>query len=69
VDKIIELRFRDCSHVVTLPPMHNHADNHAQCYVCHPELQQIPIRGACPTCDAAALAREQKPPGRRDTVQ
>jgi predicted amidophosphoribosyltransferase len=47
------LRFRDCIHVVSLDPVHNPTDNHAHCYVCHPELQNIPLPGTCPECDTA----------------
>lgn len=51
-NETITLRFRECIHVVTLDPMHNPTDNHAQCYVCHPELLNIPLPGKCPECDA-----------------
>jgi hypothetical protein len=49
-----ELRFAGCGHVLNVPLQHNAAD--AQCYVCHPELRDVPAKGACPEC--ASTKRE-----------
>jgi uncharacterized protein (DUF983 family) len=38
---------------VTLAPLHNAADNHAQCFACHPELREIPLAGEFPKCMAS----------------
>lgn len=58
-NKNITLRFAGCTHVVSLAPLHNSADDHAHCFVCHPELQKIPLRGVCPTCATASYERQK----------
>ena len=51
----IELRFRDCPHIVQAPALHDPADNHSQCFVCHPELCERPLPGKCPKCTVKAM--------------
>jgi hypothetical protein len=42
-----ELRF-ECGHTRTIPLLHN--QNNAECFVCHPELRDVPASGKCPQC-------------------
>lgn len=51
----VELRFEDCPHIVEAPALHNPLNNHAECYVCHPELCERPVPGKCPKCLVKAM--------------
>jgi hypothetical protein len=50
-NQTFELRFEGCGHTRTIPLLHN--QNDAQCFVCHPELRDVPTRGKCPECMSA----------------
>jgi hypothetical protein len=43
-----ELRFEGCDHTRPIPLLHN--QNDAECFVCHPELRDVPATGKCPEC-------------------
>ena len=47
-----ELRFEGCDHTRPIPLLHN--QNDAECFVCHPELREVPAAGPCPDCASAA---------------
>jgi predicted RNA binding protein YcfA (HicA-like mRNA interferase family) len=47
--------YSGCGHKRALPLQHNATDNHAHCFVCHPELRARPIPGRCPSCLAAVI--------------
>jgi hypothetical protein len=55
-----ELRFDGCSHTMKIPLQHN-AD-HDRCFLCHPELRDVPATGKCPACVSAA-ERESRSAG------
>jgi hypothetical protein len=47
-----ELRFDGCGHTRKTPLQHDEDDD--KCYVCHPELRDVPVPGKCPACTSAA---------------
>jgi len=47
--------FADCGHTRAIPLQHSASDNHAHCFLCHPELRNRPIPGRCPSCRAATI--------------
>jgi hypothetical protein len=47
-----ELRFEGCNHTMQIPLLHNQDDS--RCFVCHPELRDVPAPGKCPACTSAA---------------
>jgi hypothetical protein len=47
-NETFELHFEGCDHPRTIPLLHN--QNDSECYACHPELRDIPVRGKCPDC-------------------
>ncbi len=49
------LRFEECGHVLNAPLLHNANANHEGCFVCHPELRDVPVGGKCPECVNAAF--------------
>ena len=52
-----ELRFEGCNHTMKIPLHHNSDD--ARCFVCHPELRDVPASGKCPACISAAKHKSQ----------
>jgi len=56
----LELRF-ECGHTRTIPLLHN--QNDAECFVCHPELRDVPAVGRCPEC-MNALSMVEPPLGK-----
>lgn len=52
-----ELRFEGCSHTMKVPLQHNVKDD--QCFVCHPELRDVPAPGKCPACISVAKHKSQ----------
>jgi hypothetical protein len=47
-----ELRFDGCGHTMKTPLKHDEDDD--KCYVCRPELRNVPALGKCPACISAA---------------
>jgi hypothetical protein len=47
-----DLRFEKCGHTLKMPLQHN--SDHDRCFVCHPELRDVPASGKCPACISAA---------------
>lgn len=47
-----ELRFEGCKHTVTIPLLHN--QDNSRCFICLPELRDVPATGKCPACISAA---------------
>jgi hypothetical protein len=47
-----ELRFEGCGHTMKVSLQHNANDE--KCYVCHPELRDVPAPGKCPACLSVA---------------
>jgi hypothetical protein len=47
-----ELRFEGCNHTMKIPLLHN--QDVSRCFICHPELRDIPATGKCPACVSAA---------------
>jgi hypothetical protein len=46
-----ELRFTDCEHVLNVPLIHS--THRVTCYVCEPEMRDVPAKGKCPKCEDA----------------
>ena len=55
-----ELRFEGCTHTMKIPLLHNQDDS--RCFVCHPELRDVPATGKCPAC-TSAVRHEQNAKG------
>jgi hypothetical protein len=49
-----ERRFEGCSHTMRTPLQHDSDQDHDRCFVCHPELRDVPASGKCPACISAA---------------
>jgi hypothetical protein len=47
-----ELRFEGCNHTMKIPLVHK--DDDSRCFVCNPELRNVPTPGKCPACISAA---------------
>src|SRR5580700_2195277 len=56
-NETFELRFEGCGHTMKVSLQHNADDE--KCYVCHPELRDVPAPGKCPACVSAAKIQEQ----------
>ena len=52
-----ELRFESCGHTMKIPLQHN--SDHDRCFVCHPELRDIPASGKFPACVSAAAHKSR----------
>jgi hypothetical protein len=46
------LRFEGCGHTMKIPLVHNSDDD--RCFVCHPELRDVPASGKCTVCISVA---------------
>jgi hypothetical protein len=51
------LRFEGCGHVLDVPLQHS--PNHNHCFVCQPDLRDVPAPGECPPCIVARDAKER----------
>ena len=51
-NETFELGFEGCGH--TMKVSLQHSANDEKCYVCHPELRDVPAPGKCPACVSAA---------------
>jgi hypothetical protein len=52
-----ELRFEGCGHTMKIPLQHNSDPD--RCFVCHPELRDVPASGKCPACVSAATHKSR----------
>ena len=52
-----ELRFEGCGHTMKIPLQHNSDPD--RCFVCHPELRDVPASGKCPECVSAAAHKSR----------
>jgi hypothetical protein len=55
-----DLRFESCGHTVRIP-LHHNSDND-RCFVCRPELREVPASGKCPICISAQQQGEKSEP-------
>jgi hypothetical protein len=58
-NETFELRFEGCGHTMKIPL--KHSANHDHCFVCHPELRDIPSPGKCPLCIMAGKPETPAP--------
>ena len=52
------LRFEGCSHTTRIPLQHNSGD-HDRCFLCHPELREVPATGNARLASARRNARAE----------
>ena len=65
-----DLRFESCGHTVKIP-LHHNSDND-RCFVCRPELREVPASGKCPVCISAQQQVEKSepdPPAKRQSLR
>jgi hypothetical protein len=55
-----DLRFESCGYALRIP-LHHNSDND-RCFVCGPELREVPASGKCPVCISAQQQGEKSEP-------